>query len=229
MSHLVSFRAPVLSIKANGVDRGRSGSSRASTGTILAAVTGVVAATLIGLAVFVLVRRRRRREKHKSLGSFDLTHGNSSEVITPFEPIPLAQAYSHDSSATWMEQQQLLLHPSEAGIIPVPYDISSAPTPVPPRSNLQPVAPVTGGLSSKELAFLRAEGRNAQQTSPNSLSNRPQPASPSGIIFEQGRATSTSEAWRLQSEVESLRREMQQLQVRTERFEAPPSYTEGDA
>ena len=40
-------------------------------------------------------------------------------------------------------------------------------------------------------------------------------------------ATPTLETRRLQTEVESLRREMQQLRVRAERFEAPPSYGDG--
>jgi len=196
---------------------------RAHAGTIVAAVTGSIAAILVVLVVFALARRRRRRQKRES---FDLTEDQPLAIITPFEPIPLSDAYSRNNSAIWAEQQQLLSDPPEAGIIPEPHDLSSAPPPVPPNSNLGPIAPVTGGLSGKELARLRAEGRNAQQTISSSLSNESQPTSSSAIVVEQGGATSTFEAQRLQSVVESLQREMQQL--RTERFEAPPSYTSGD-
>jgi len=196
---------------------------RAHAGTIVAAVTGSIAAILVVLVVFALARRRRRRQKRES---FDLTEDQPLAIITPFEPIPLSDASSRNNSAIWAEQQQLLSDPPEAGIIPEPHDLSSAPPPVPPHSNLRPVAPVTVGLSGKELARLRAEGRNALQTLPSSLSNESQPTS---SIVEQGGATSPFEApsRRLQLEVESLRRDVQEL--RTERFEAPPSYTSGDA
>jgi len=196
---------------------------RAHAGTIVAAVTGSIAAILVVLVVFALARRRRRRQKRES---FDLTEDQPLAIITPFEPIPLSDASSRNNSAIWAEQQQLLSDPPEAGIIPEPHDLSSAPPPVPPHSNLRPVAPVTVGLSGKELARLRAEGRNALQTLPSSLSNESQPTS---SIVEQGGATSPFEApsRRLQLEVESLRRDVQEL--RPERFEAPPSYTSGDA
>jgi len=216
-------RAPVLAIKANGVN---GETRRAHAGTIVAAVTGSIAAILVVLVVFALARRRRRRQRRKSIASFDITAGSSLALITPFEPIPLSEASSRNNSATWAEQRQLVFDPPEAGIIPEPHDLSSAPPPVPPSPNVRPVAPVTVGLSGKELARLRAEGRNAQQTIPSSLSNEPRPTSSSAIVVEQGGATSTFEAQRLQSVVESLQREMQQL--RTERFEAPPSYTSGD-
>ena len=187
---------------------------------------GSIATTLVVLVVFVLALRRRRRQRRKSIAPFDVTEGNPLGTITPFKPTPLAEAYSRNSSS-WTEQGQLESNPPEAGIIPEPHDLSSAPPPVPPNSNLGPIAPVTGGLSGKELARLRAEGRNAQQTISSSLSNESQPTSSSAIVVEQGGATSTSEAQRIQLEMESLRREMQQL--RTERFESPPSYTEGEA
>ena len=78
-----------------------------------------------------------------------------------------------------------------------------------------PPLPPPVGLSSKELARLRQVSSQPQSTDP-----LPSGSLPANI--ERGVTTSSSEARRLQSEVESLRREMQQL--RAERSEAPPGY-----
>ncbi|KAN0141387.1 DUF1793 domain containing protein [Lactarius tabidus] len=77
------------------------------------------------------------------------------------------------------------------------------------------VAPPPVGLSSKELARLRQDSSRPQSTDAS-------PPGPLSTTAESGVATTSSEARRLQTEVESLRREMQQLRV--ERFEAPPGY-----
>src|SRR5712672_1799693 len=98
-------RAPVLAIKANGVN---GETRRAHAGTIVAAVTGSIAAILVVLVVFALARRRRRRQRRKSIASFDITAGSSLALITPFEPIPLSEASSRNNSATWAEQRQLV-------------------------------------------------------------------------------------------------------------------------
>jgi hypothetical protein len=156
-----------------------------------------------------------------SVFSSSFVEGGPSATVTPFNPTILGT--NHQGSDSWAEQQQLLSEPSDAEISSDPYSLSSTPAPVLPRS--RPVAPVPAGLSSKELARLRVEALSSSQTHSNPSSNTSQSSmSPSS---ERSRATSTSDTRRLQTEVESLRREMQQLRV--ERLEAPPSYTEGDA
>jgi hypothetical protein len=77
------------------------------------------------------------------------------------------------------------------------------------------VVPPPVGLSSKELARLRQDSSRPQST--DAL-----PSGPLSTTTESGVATSSSQARRFQTEVESLRREMQQL--RAERFEEPPGY-----
>ena len=76
------------------------------------------------------------------------------------------------------------------------------------------VVPLPANLSSKELARLREDNSRSQSTSSGPLT----------ATTELPVDASSSEARRLQSEVESLRREMQEL--RAERFEAPPLYHE---
>ena len=109
-----------------------------------------------------------------------------------------------DSSMTVTPFNLTLLHASTPSDSPAPSSRVASP-PLPP--------PV--GLSSKELARLRQDGSRPQST--DALPSGPLPSN-----TERGVATSSSEALRLQSEVESLGREMQQL--RAERFEAPLGY-----
>ncbi|KAI9513392.1 hypothetical protein F5148DRAFT_1278773 [Russula earlei] len=77
----------------------------------------------------------------------------------------------------------------------------------------------------EDLARLRAEASRSQQTLTHSQSLESQPPPSFTVVTEQGGPTSSSETRRLQTEVESLRREMQQL--RTERLEPPSSHTSG--
>jgi hypothetical protein len=53
-------------------------------------------------------------------------------------------------------------------------------------------------------------------------------SSPANAVTESGEATSPYDTRRLHSEVESLRREMEQLRTEGLIIEAPPSHTEGD-
>ena len=96
---------------------------------------------------------------------------------------------------------------------------SSEPTLAPPQS----AAPVPVGLTGKELAQLRSAPTLSPPTHPWSSSSGSQPTySPTISTTDQTTVAPTPETQRLQTEVESLRREMQQL--RAERFEPPPSY-----
>ena len=145
--------------------------------------------------------------------------GGPPVTVTPFNPSLLDT--TQQGSGSWTEQQQLLPEHSDGGTASDPRSLSSTPAPALPRSRL--VAPVPPGLSRKELARLRTE---AQQTYSQHSSDTTQSSSTPTVFTAQSGVTSPSETRRLQSEVESLRREM--LQLRTERFEPPPSYTTGD-
>jgi len=218
-----SFRVPVLAIKASGTTGAREQPAAPShTGAIAGAVAGGVAAILLVIGAIVFVRRRRRLSKRRSAGSIFSTsfvEGGPPVTVTPFNPSTLDTA--QQGSGSWMEQQQLLPEHSDGGTAFDPRSLSSTPAPTLPRSRL--VAPVPPGLSSKELARLRTE---AQQTYTQHSSDTTQSSSTPTVFTAQSGVTSPSETRRLQSEVESLRREM--LQLRTERFEPPPSYTTGD-
>ena len=95
-----------------------------------------------------------------------------------------------------------------------------------PLSPAQSAAPVPVGLSSKELALLRSTPMLSLPTHALSYSTGSQSTYPPTISATEGSTLPpTPDTQRLQTEVELLRREMQDL--RAERFEAPPSYGEG--
>ena len=213
---LSTSRVPVLTIKAN-VTTTTSPSAPSHTGTIAGAVTGGVVAVLVVIGAIAFLRRRRRQRRRKSVQSSILgsvVGVGPPGTITPFNSGPL-DATSHGSGSQTDRQELLSTHP-DAGSVLDSYSLSntSAPALVNPLS--QPVAPVPPGLSDKELAHLRREALSSQNT-----------LSPQTAVPEQSGAIQSSEAQRLHSVVETLRHEMQQL-LRTERFEAPPSYTSGD-
>ncbi|KAH8997909.1 hypothetical protein EDB92DRAFT_1792338 [Lactarius akahatsu] len=213
----LALKAPVLQITANPVTTGTSPKSKSHTGAIAGgAIGGVVALLAIGAAVLV---GRRRSRRPKSIGSSfetDVVRPDLPMIVTPFDPTLVGATEPETGSSTnW---QQRSTEPVEPEIVPLAHAPNPSDSPVPsPR-----VVPVPAGLSSKELARLRRDISHAQ----------PADTLPSGpslpAITEQAVASSSSEARRLQSEVEALRREMQQLRVDTvERFEAPPGYDGG--
>ena len=222
-------RAPVLPIEAPATTTLSSSPSAPShIGIIAGAVTGSVVAVLVVIAAIAFVRRRRRLRRRKSvqssiLGSF--VGVGPPATITPFDPICL-DATSHGSDSRTEGQELLSIHP-DAGSALDSYSLSSTSTPAMVIPLSQPVAPVPTGLSSKELARLRTEALSSQNTVSPQSPDTPQPSSPPTAVTEQSGAIQSSEAQRLQSEVESLRREMQR--ILTERLESPPSYTSGDA
>jgi hypothetical protein len=138
-------------------------------------------------------------------------------MVTPFNSNP--SEATQDSGAV-AEQQPLVSENAGAEMIAL-----HGPSTLVPRS--RPVAPIPAGLSSKEIARLRAETLRSQAPQNLLTSNLPPSTSSSTTVSEPSGAASY-DPQRLHSEVESLRREMEQL--RTERLvvEAPPSYTEGD-
>jgi hypothetical protein len=119
-----------------------------------------------------------------------------------------------------MEQQPLVSEEAGAEMVAL-HGLS----PSVPRSG--PVAPLIAGLSSKEVARLRAEALSPQASHNRSTSNgQITPSSSAGT--EPSGAASSYDPQRLHSEVESLRREMERLRTEGLVVEAPPSYTEGD-
>ncbi|KAH9993299.1 hypothetical protein BJV74DRAFT_916837 [Russula compacta] len=213
----LALKAPVLTINPNGTPMKKTSSGpRSHTGEIVGAIIGGGAAISLAIGAAAFIRRRRRQKRRKSISSFlsDSLEPGPPATVTPFDSIPLVETYQ--DQGLWLEQQQLLPEPPEAEIVPDPHGLSSTPPSTLPRSG--PVAPVPPGMSGKEIARLRAEVLSWPSNGSQSQSS-PSP------ITEQSGVRSSSDTRRLQSEVESLRREMQEL--RTERLEAPPSYTEG--
>jgi len=129
-------------------------------------------------------------------------------IVTPFDPTLAGAAEPETGSQTnWRTGP-------DPEIVPLVH--ASTPSDSPPPSPR--VVPIPIGLSSKELARLREDNLRSQST--DVLPPGPSPTA----TIERGAATPSREAQalRLQSEVEFLMREMQQL--RAERFEAPPGY-----
>ena len=96
-------------------------------------------------------------------------------------------------------------------------------TSVPALSPAQNAASFPAGLTSKELARLRSVPMLSPTSHPQSGSQSTY--LPTISISDQSTVTPTPDTQRLQTEVETLRREMQELRAAT--FEAPPSYGDG--
>jgi hypothetical protein len=192
---------------------------------IVGAVIGgaVAVCAVIGTAVFVQRRRARRRARHRSILSGSMEDG-SQMMATPFNPIPSDATLG---SGTWTEQQPLVPEDHNAEMVALHRLSSSPPTAL---ARLRPVAPIPAGLSSKEIARIRAEALSPQHSHnySNSTSNVSQTTSPPETSTDSsGVTTSSYDPRRLHSEVESLRREMERLRTEGLVPEAPPSYTEG--
>ncbi|KAH9000989.1 hypothetical protein EDB83DRAFT_2275918 [Lactarius deliciosus] len=203
----LALKAPVVQITTNLTTTGTS--SKSHTGAVAAGVTGgVVALLAIGAIALVVWRRRsRRRQSHRRESAGDASLGGVTNpspqiTVTPFSQMgqTLTGAAPLDPRSQ-TEQQVDGPSPSEGSPLLLPRG-----------------SPVPVGLSSKELARLRSRSPPTDGRSPNLsqviLTHRGA-ATPSSLGEDQGLL------W--QSEVASLRGEMQQL--RTEIFEAPPSYS----
>ncbi|KAN0141384.1 hypothetical protein V8E53_001140, partial [Lactarius tabidus] len=124
--------------------------------------------------------------------------GDGLGTIAHSHLVALSTSYRSDVAATSSSAKTItLLHTST------------------PSDSPAPLAPPPIGLSSKELARLRQDSSRPQSTDAS-------PTGPLSTTTESSVATSSSEARRLHSEVESLRCEMQQLCAG--RFEAQPDY-----
>ncbi len=217
------LRAPVVQIMVNATTTTTTtskatttSSSKATshTGAYAGGIAGGVAALILVIGTIAFVRRRRRQVRfHESAGSSFSGAGveeSPQMTVTPFN-LTLAGAapLEAESRMDWQQQQSGPVGtagdgPSSAFELPLPPSQSAALVPV--------------GLTSKELARLRS----AATRSPLA---HPRPSSSGSSTTEQSMATPPPDTRRLQTEMETLRREMQEL--RAERFEAPPSYGTG--
>jgi len=149
--------------------------------------------------------------------------------VTPFD---LNSFEATQDSEISTDQWPLVTGDREAEMVAL-HNLSSSPPTVLPRS--RPVAPIPAGLTSKEIARIRAQALSSQQSHNHSTSNLSRSTtSPNTVTELSSGAASSYNTQRLHTEVESaVRREMERL--RTEMLpvvldsepEAPPSYTEG--
>ncbi len=186
-----------------------------------------MAAIFAVVGIITFLRRRRRRSRPRSILTFstDSREAGPEPIVTPFDPFYYE---TMRDSGIVAEQQPLVTEEAEADMVALHHLSSTPPTGLP---LLQPRASVPIGLSDKEIARLRAEGFNSQQTH-NLGASASDVSQYTGMSFPNA-VTESREApydpQRLHSEVESLvRREMERLHAEGLGVGAPPSYTEGD-
>ncbi|KAH9171796.1 hypothetical protein EDB89DRAFT_2096462 [Lactarius sanguifluus] len=207
----LALTAPVVQITINGTVSSSSSTSTSHTGAIAGGVAGGVVALILVVGAIAFVRRRRRQDNFRgSLVSDTAMEAGLQTKVTPFAPtlagVALLEAGSQSGTAI--------------------DGLTSSSEPLLPLSHS--VTPVPVGMSSKELARLRSMAIRSQPTHTWSSPSGSQPSNPPTTISTAERsstATPPPETRRLQTEMESLRREVQEL--RAERFEAPPSYGAG--
>ncbi len=201
--------------------------TRNKVGAIVGGIIGGAAAicAVIGIVTFVQRQHRRKSKWNRPRSIFSSTDSIQAGVVTPFYPdFPES---TQDTGITTELQPFITEEPgAETGAL---RHLSSSPPILLPIS--RPVAPVAVGLSDKELALLRAEALTSQKPDKprDATSNVPWSTFSPIAVAETGGAALPSDTRRLHSEVESLRREMEQLRAEGLAIAAPPSYMEGDA
>jgi hypothetical protein len=223
--------------------RPQSGRKR-DNGAIVGGIVGGIAATVAAIGIVIFAQRQRRWARPKIVLS-------SSTRTDSWETGPRAmvtRSYSNLNSPEGTrdarippEQQPLvdenpdteMVAPHSRSPSSSPRRLSSSPPAVIPLP--QPREPVPVGLTDKEIARLRAQtlGHGSQQSQTRPNVSQPETTSSANAAAGNGEASSSYDTRRLQSEVESLRREMGRLRemerLRAEVVtESPPSYTEGD-
>ncbi|KAH9054934.1 hypothetical protein EDB87DRAFT_1362731 [Lactarius vividus] len=186
-------------------------------GTVVGGIVGGVAAIILAIGAIAFVWRRRRRHHMRKTGP----PFSSALMTAPFN------STHTDTPPLYAEpQHQRRSGPVRMATIPLDPRLSSPP-PGPLLQSSPCTLPIPIGLSSKELAQLRSRAVHVQLTPAESASSDSRPTSPPIVTTGIGEATPPPEARALQSEVEYLRLEVQQLraqEARAEMFEAPPSY-----
>jgi hypothetical protein len=166
-------------------------------------ILGVVA--IFAVTTFVVQRRRRPARP----GSISISDSGSYEA---------AQA-----PRISVQQQQLVTEEPGEEMIPLHHLSSASPIAFPLPA---PRTPALAGLSGKEIARVRAEGLNSQQSPGRDLgvssSDVLQSTSPPDAVTESREVPYDHQ--RLHSEIEDLRRQVEQLHIEGLAFESPPSY-----
>ncbi|KAI0278710.1 hypothetical protein BGY98DRAFT_1186437 [Russula aff. rugulosa BPL654] len=211
----LALKAPVLAINANGTTRAPTPHRKRNTGAIVGGIMGGAGAILVVIGIFAFVQFQRRRARTRRSGLL--------AKVTPFDPNSFEAT---QNSGVSTDQLPLGTEDPEAEIIPL-HLLSSTPPTVLPRS--RPVAPIPAGLTSKEIARLRAEALGSQQSHNRSTSNVSRSASSPITVTESSSGAASSYRRLVHTEVESLvRQEMERIRTEGLVLEAPPSYTEGD-
>ena len=191
-------------------------SSKSHVGAIVGGVIGGLAA-LIAISTITFITWRRRRQYPASAGyPPEYIQRHPEVTVTPFNPmgstVTSGNVVSDAASQATEQQQQQLVSSSEG-------------------SSSTSFLRVPAGLSGKELAQLRST-RSQPSQSPNSeyAPNTSPPAATTTATTDRSSAVPPAEDQRpWQLEVESLRREMEQLRAERLDPEAPPSYFTSEA
>ena len=138
-------------------------SRKMNIGAIVGGVIGGVAAVFVVINITARVQRRWRRRArarpHSTLTfSTNFRDAGPEMIVTPFDP------YGHEAaqdSRMFAEQQPLVSEGPDAEMVSR-HHLSSTPPTILPFP--EPGTPVPIGLSDKEIARLRAEGNNSQQS-----------------------------------------------------------------
>jgi hypothetical protein len=166
---------------------------------------------IVVVGVIAFVSRRRRQDEAETFISSTAVEPRPQMAVTPFDTTLAGATPRETGHPVWTMSNGLFS--------------KSDPT----LSRLQNAASTPVGLTDKELARLRSAPMLSPPTHPHSSSSGSQPASPPIIsTTDQSGATPTPNTRILQTEMETLRREMQPLLAHAERFEAPPSYGDGE-
>lgn len=177
---------------------------------VISVISGVVAF----FAATTFVRHRRRSGGPGSISISDSGSYRSYEA---------AQA-----PRIFVQQQQLVTEESGEEMIPLHHLPSASPIPFPLPP---PGTPALAGLSGKEIARLRVEGLNSQQSPDRDLgassSDVLQSTSPPDAVTESREVPYDHQ--RLHSEIENLvRQQVERLHIEGLVIESPPSYVTGE-
>ncbi len=187
-------------------------SKKSNTGAIVGGVVGGLAVVALAVLGFFLWRRRQRQKQERSdsdespwgtkhttqqMMSVGPDYSPQQQMYNPYEDHPHGQsghAPSHSISSTTY---------SSAPSAPAP----APPLPVPVISNMHP-APQSGKAGLVHLAYDTPTLTDRTRTYSSGTSN----------------PDSDHQATQLRSEVDNLRREMEEMRARTQ-YEPPPQYT----
>jgi len=174
--------------------------SKSHTGAIVGGAIGGVAVFLALGTIALVVRRRRRESQRRTSATVTVTESAYTQVL-----------------GSQTNQQQQIVNPF------IPEN---------PQRAFSDALSIPVGLTGKELAHLRSLANGSR---PESTDIQPPPDSSSASNIDgdahvpaAAEATLLPDAQRLWSEFDVLRNEVQQLQLRADRPEVPPTYASSE-